>query len=543
MAAFLLALNAARAPAQLSRGGSPLVVNPVKSESVWVVPAGVDREYMMLEDRWAAVTGKKSQRIAKEFPCELNPSVSGQWQTHSDGTGIWRLGIRGEGARALGLVFNRYALKPGVRLFVFDPERKMILGAYTDLNNKPSGMLPVSYLKGEELIVQLEVPAGTDDFGDLQIGSVRYAYRPVFGGETPSDYGMNLSGSCNLDINCSQGDDWQQVKRSVVKLVSGETCTGVLVNNTAEDEKPYILTAAHCVFDKISGQYHNITFYFNFESSGCGTADTIPYQSISVAELIATGDTSEITVDADSLDFALLELSVAPPDSFGIYFAGWNRTSSAALHTTTIHHPSGDVKKISLDNDPPLSDYSKDHSFEELVYSSFWQIEQWDAGTTEGGSSGCPLFDENQQIVGTLTGGEASCLNPVNDYFTRFDYAWDYYPDSLRQLKYWLDPGNTGSMSVSGLDPLSGRDEPERNNFGILLYPNPATDQLILVTDRLNGRPFEISIISATGAVLYQSGPQDREEISIRVGEYPPGIYLVRVKTDRGTGSARFIIQ
>lgn len=530
--------------AQLSRGGKPLVPGLQKSGIEWIQLEQVHAGELMLEDEWAAMTGKKSQRIAKEMPCELNPSNSGHWQTHPGGTRIWQLGIKGGGARALGLVFNRYFLQPGVRLFVFDPGREMILGAYTDLNNKASGMLPVSYLKGDELIVQLEVPEGLTDYGDLQIGAVRYAYRPVFEDKSHLDGSFGSSDTCNVDINCSMGQDWQLAKRSIVRLINGELCTGVLINNTSQDTLAYLLTAAHCIFNSSGYDKSNSTvFYFNYESPTCDGPDGIGYHSISGATLLATGDKGEDKEDADSLDFALLELSITPPDSLLPFYAGWNRGNSAPQHTTTLHHPTGDVMKISLDNDPPATDYHSEPYFEEFVYGSFWRIERWDVGTTQGGSSGGPLFNEDQQIVGTLTGGLATCENSVNDYFTRFDYDWDYYPDSLRQLKYWLDPGNTGAMSLEGFDPLVGIEEPGPAKANILLYPNPAQDQLMLEFNNRIPQAVEISVFNTAGTLLYRHNSQTPERTVIPVGHLLPGMYFLQVITEDSLISERFIIQ
>ena len=109
----------------------------------------------------------------------------------------------------------------------------------------------------------------------------------------------------------------------------------------------------------------------------------------------------------------------------------------------------GDVKKISIDNDSPIiADYGNGYDTE-----SHWKIGEWNVGTTEGGSSGSPLFDENHRLIGDLTGGEAACGNSVNDYYTRFDLSWDTYSESSQQLKYWLDPQNIGVDTIDGYDP------------------------------------------------------------------------------------------
>ena len=81
----------------------------------------------------------------------------------------------------------------------------------------------------------------------------------------------------------------------------------------------------------------------------------------------------------------------------------------------------GDVKKISVDNDPAVSaTYSA-----EFVSGAFWKILQWEKGTTEGGSSGAPLFDQNHRVVGLLTGGEAVCGRSVNDYFAKLSVSYN----------------------------------------------------------------------------------------------------------------------
>ncbi|MEE9460217.1 MAG: hypothetical protein V3V53_00185, partial [Bacteroidales bacterium] len=249
------------ADAQLSRGGNPIGAGTIKSSFQWISLDDVEVEDLLLEDQADAIRGLKNRRIAREFPVSLNPERDGTWEWMDDGTRIWRLGIRGKGARALGMVFNRYFLEEGARLFLYDPMMKKVLGAYTNENNKSSAMLPVTYLPGEELIIQLELPVGLVDHGELQVGTVRYAYQPVFEDKSLYDDYFGRADSCNIDINCPAGNDWQLLKRSVVRIVNAELCTGVLVNNTNEDGKPYIYTAAHCVFN--DGEYQSSVFYFN----------------------------------------------------------------------------------------------------------------------------------------------------------------------------------------------------------------------------------------------------------------------------------------
>jgi len=199
-----------------------------------------------------------------------------------------------------------------------------------------------------------------------------------------------------------------------------------------------LLTAEHCI--NSSSVAASAIFIFNYESELCNGTSGPSSQTISSASLVATGG---------DLDFSLLELSIDPPEDYNVYFAGWNRSINPASNTVCIHHPSRDIKKISLDYDPPTTgNYGSG-----FITNSHWWIHEWDVGTTEGGSSGSPLFDENHRIVGDLTGGYASCSYNFNDYYSKFDMSWDYYPDADQQLKAWLDPDNTGVMTLDGYEP------------------------------------------------------------------------------------------
>ncbi len=105
-----------------------------------------------------------------------------------------------------------------------------------------------------------------------------------------------------------------------------------------------------------------------------------------------------------------------------------------------------------MDHDAPLTgSYSdSDYTFD---INTHWHIENWDLGTTEGGSSGSPLFDMNHRVVGDLTGGDAKCSSSVDDYFAKLSSSWDTYPAKENQLKYWLDPENTGVLLIDGYNP------------------------------------------------------------------------------------------
>ena len=138
-----------------------------------------------------------------------------------------------------------------------------------------------------------------------------------------------------MDVNCATGANWQDEKRSVAMvLTSGNTrwCSGAMVNNTAQDTTPYFLTGEHC----LDGNEATWVFIFNYESPTCSGVDGNLTKSIS-------GSTTRASYQ--HTDFALLELSVKPPDNYLVYYAGWDNSGIPNTENVVIHHPSGDVKK------------------------------------------------------------------------------------------------------------------------------------------------------------------------------------------------------
>jgi hypothetical protein len=158
-----------------------------------------------------------------------------------------------------------------------------------------------------------------------------------------------------------------------------------------------------------------------------------------------TGATSR--ANNSGSDFRLIEWDNAPPQSYNVFYAGWSNINTPSSQNTGIHHPSGDVKKISRDNNASInSSYSG---------AETWRVGAWEQGTTEGGSSGSPLFDQNKRIIGQLYGGSASCSNTGgSDYYGKFSTSWDG-PNSSSRLRDWLDPSNTGTSTTNGYDPYA----------------------------------------------------------------------------------------
>lgn len=164
---------------------------------------------------------------------------------------------------------------------------------------------------------------------------------------TEFDYGNALP--CHINVNCPQGNAWQQEKRGVARILmsfsNGEAwCTGSLIANSNNTFDPYFLTAHHCQLILLAPDFDMWRFDFGYEAPTCAqpTAEPARRSILGCERMAYRAET----------DMLLLKLNPLPND-YSFYFNGWNR-GTATTHTqgTFIHHPAGDIKKISLDLDP-----------------------------------------------------------------------------------------------------------------------------------------------------------------------------------------------
>lgn len=439
---FFVAILSFQGKGQVSYGGSPASFNRLKNATLQIPVidmAPVNNFDLQLSEIQSKALYKK-QKFAKSFDVDISPENSGVWD-NIDRIKIWRVVIRSKGAYSLNILFDRAILPTGASIFIYSPDHRILRGAFNANNEQSSGMLPIFPLEGDEIVVEYNEPETVSAQADLHISKVNHGYKNVIGTRPLGDAGV-----CNMDVYCAGAAIVSKEKQAIVQLVIAgtELCTGTLVNNTKRDKTPYLITAGHCITSASEAQ--QTVFSFNYESPFCGTGNSVN----GFADQTMTG--SILRARSDSLDFALVELEMLPPPEYRPYYAGWDHSKTVPSSTRTIHHPKGDVKKVSIDNDSPgLSSYSPSGH----VNNSFWWIKQWDIGTTEAGSSGGPLFSNENLVIGSLTGGTATCEHSTDDYFSMFAYQWNFSSIITRQLKKWLDPTNTGEVKLEAMDPYT----------------------------------------------------------------------------------------
>ena len=445
--------------AQVTNEGQPLSwkYQLQKKQTIQAVTLpSFDLKAIQEEDKINDKLRAKPWRFGYKHTVDYGLDNSGKWSELPNGDRVWRILFKSKGALSLNFIFDDYMMPEGGKVYLYSDDRSDLLGAYTDIQNQKSGMLGTWLVKGDKVWIEYFEPKNVKGQGRLHIANATHGYR------NHETYRKTLgqSGDCNHDVDCPIGVDWEQHKDNNKKSVAlilnngSDWCSGALINNTNNDQAPYLLTANHC----IDGQNPaNWAFRFGWISPN----------PVCAATTASTNGPTNMTISGATVkannansDFALLELNSAIPAAWNRVWAGWDRTDNFPTFTVGIHHPSGDIMKICRDNEAPAKVAQNAGGSSPVAQT--WDITAagggWDLGVTEGGSSGSPLFNENGQIVGQLFGGGAACSgtndNNQHDFYGRFGVSWAAGGSATNQLKDWLDPAGTNPTSLESFPAL-----------------------------------------------------------------------------------------
>ncbi len=402
------------------------------------VVAQVDRALLLAQDRQlekAQRTQPAPARFAAGEAVAMTPTNAGTWHDVADGR-MWRLRVHAPEAMSLNLIFTQFDLPEGAKLWIYDAAGRRVEGAYTARDRSHHGRLATPIIEGDEVIVELFMPRGAAAPA-LTLGSINKGYRS-----------LEKAGTCNNDVVCPEGNAWRDQIRSVARYtISGQfVCTGQLMNNTAQNGAPYFLSANHC--GVTANTDDTVVVYWNFQAATCGAQ--------SGGSLAQNQSGSTLRATSTASDFTLMELAARPDAAFNVYYAGWDARGTAPSTSVSIHHPSGDEKSISFNNNAVTSTASGSAAVN--ASAAFWRVDAWEDGTTEGGSSGACLWDAtSKRCVGQLFGGTAACTAPADpDWFGKLSASFTGGGTSASRLRDWLDPGNSGALALDGTSSPSG---------------------------------------------------------------------------------------
>lgn len=512
----------------LSQAGIPVVSTP-----------GLDLGAVALEDQ-VREANAMLPLYGRIIQANIDPDHQGLWTTLAGGDRIWRAMVESPSALATELFFEDFMLPAGAVMHVYSPTTGELLGGFTSYNNHVSGQFTTAQIMGPRSIIEYFEPASVTGQGRFTISGVGHAYRYV---------GTIKADACEVDVECPEGNAWEQERDGVVRISVVEPgglgwCSGSLVNNTAQDCKPYFLTALHCGVNSTDANFNNYKFYFRYQRTGCGVG-------VALANKVMTGCARRADSNCggatNGSDFLLVEANNQVPANYFPYFNGWDASGGTSTSGVCIHHPAGDEKKISTYSSNLLSGTWWNAA------GAHWRV-TWVAttngwGVTEGGSSGSPIFNQDHHIVGTLTGGGSCCTvngcgngtgPTVQDYFGKMSYHWgSQNPNPANEeLHVWLDPTNSGATTLDGsYNPCGIYSVEETATSGrFVLYPNPA-DDLLTVAVEGSAELDEIRVLDVSGRLLLSRVVGSGGPVSIEVSDLAGGAYVVEL-LNNGTGQA-----
>lgn len=503
-------------------------------------------------DKEAQLMGKHLYGTVTAHPADLSPMA---------GAEVHVVEVHQPGVEGLALHFDDFHLPVGVEMWITDAEGQWQEGPYDFRDNDDHGRIASGDVPGETAVLRLRIPQGLADGVRLHLEGVAGLFRDV----TAARGG---SGPCQVDVACPEIVGWEcqrdaTVRLSIIESGGSYLCSGAMVNTTAMDCRRYMLTALHCASEVTDDEFALLKVYYNYERPECGEGNG--FLNRRRTGVIRLADSDDIQGNNfDGSDFLLVEIEDEIPSSWDVYYAGWDASGSGTGSGVGIHHPSGDVKKIST--------FTQNTSSISLgAFGSHWRV-YWvetvtDHGVTEGGSSGSHLFNEEGLSIGTLSAGLSACTNGgagggtgpnQPDYYGKMSYHWDDNPNPDDEKLYlWLDPAGLGWDMMNGAYPDDEAEVPcgpdqacealvdvEQMDLArdLRVQPNPARDRIHV---RWPGGdwtgPATMVLRDGAGRILREAKWWGGA-MEIDVADWPRGLVLLTVETTEGAQVTRRVI-
>lgn len=565
--------------AQISRGGKPFSFSYPLNDNIdagkKVMPR-IDVSRLQAEARVVYAKGEMLP-AGQIFPVSFSPENSGTWTVLPNNDRVWRLHIEVPDAPATSLYYDNFYIPEGAVLYVYNGEKTHLIGSFGAHNNNESKLFATEIIYTSDCVIEYYEPANVKQRGTFTITGVANVYNApeppsYIKLQNPKCCGFGTSGACNVNVNCPEGASWTNQRNSVARILikngaSQGYCSGALINNAAQDCKNYFLTANHCGAAVSAADKNQWVFYFNYQSAGCTNGASEPGSNTMTGCTMRASASNGANSNVTGSDFLLVEFNNAIPAGYNVYYSGFDASGTGSNSGVGIHHPAGDIKKIST----YTAALTSRRYYSQLPDNSHWQA-NWVAtvtnhGITEGGSSGSPLFNASGRIVGKLSGGPSGCsvvATDKNDYYGKVSYDWTSNGASAsQQLKPWLDPANTGTTSIAGRTACVAQGCPDiqepnntqatagtislATNYNALIATNTDNDYYKFtvaagsnITVSLSNLPFDydLQLLNSGGTVIGSSAAGGTTSESITYNNAAAGTYTVRVFGYNGAFSA-----
>ncbi len=376
-------------------------------------------------------------KFAKSISTKLSTQKRGTWESVPGDREVWRMRIQSPEAFSINLGFSNFYLPPSAVMFLSDAEQSHVIGPLTSQDNEEHKQWWSPIIPGDYVIIEIQIDSDEKSRLSAQLSTVNHDF---------AGFGAILSGSCNIDVICDENDglglinQYRDIINSVGMYSIGGTdlCSGALINTTSNNCTPYFLTAFHCEVGQVEAP--SVVVYWNYENSVCRTPGSAASGGNGNGTRTNFNSGSRLISEFDVTDFTLLLLDDDVNPDYNPFYSGWNVEGEVFDTTLSIHHPNSEEKRISFDFDQS----------EPFADNVFMRVNNWELGTTEGGSSGSPLYNTNKEIIGQLTGGLAACGNTQFDDYGMLKLSWEGGGTPTTRLRDWLDPDNTGRLTLTG---------------------------------------------------------------------------------------------
>ena len=139
---------------QISQYGIPLSFTQTLSREVHtIIITPPNTNLIESEENENALKGK-TNRYSVQVETDIDAAKDGLWENLENDIRVWRINIKSEGAKALGLYYNSFWIPSNGKLFVYNSDKTKLLGAYTNLNNHESGVFANEIIEDNKLTLE-----------------------------------------------------------------------------------------------------------------------------------------------------------------------------------------------------------------------------------------------------------------------------------------------------------------------------------------------------------------------------------------------------
>lgn len=448
---------------------------------------------------------------------------------------VWILKVISRHAKVMNLKFDNYNVGHTASLYFYTKGFEKSDGKYDNSwNNEYDIFSSQQFEDTDEIFVEYSELVDEPKKCNLRLSNI---YHTLFDSEEDFDEIENGRGAINpklrtselekalcrqLDFYCyaNNSENASPIERQLYttgkgvvhfRLKSGPTeilrfGSGVLLNNTASNNKILIATAYH-VFHGNNSQVDvnlvNADVFFNYNNDKSECCD------INLKKIKSTlGTGIKILLEVPDADFMLLELTGKVPNGTELTLLGWNIKGLTLNQPLPIkdfkspyfclHHPDGNQKKVAI-SDAGVTGFVNNNTgkgTKKAISLSFFNRSAKVKCLIEQGSSGSPLLDNDMYVFGIASLSPRITLDvECSDqnwqdgnvaYFSSLSDAWTLSP-SNNKLGRYLDPSSTGIQKCISKGIIFVNGQPNSNRLAADDLPSGCSNlQASFFTRRTN---------------------------------------------------------